>query len=202
VAAVPPPPPPPPSGKGAGISSGAIGFILAAVLAVVVIGLIITRASGDDPVAATTTTAATASTAATATTQAPATTAAPVPTAPISVFALQPGDCFDDQDTTNSQVTEVPIKPCSEPHDNEIYFEFSMTEATFPGTDQTLEIAGQRCLDEFEGFVGIGYLDSALEIFPITPTEQSWSQGDRVVYCVLYALDLSKLEGSMQGSRR
>lgn len=121
-----------------------------------------------------------------------------------SVFDLGVGDCFNDTSQTleGDVVFEVPVVPCSELHDNEIYFEYSMTDAVFPGSDAALESAGLRCVDEFEGFVGVDYLDSELEVFPITPTAQSWDEGDRVVYCALYALDLSKLTGSMQGSRR
>jgi hypothetical protein len=130
------------------------------------------------------------------------TTGAITETGDASVFALQVGDCFNDEASAGDVVSEVPVTPCSEPHDNEIYFEYSMTEASFPGDDQVLEISAQRCLEEFEGFVGIDYLDSELDLFPITPTRQSWAEGDRVVYCAVYALDLSKLEGSMAGSRR
>ncbi len=119
-----------------------------------------------------------------------------------SVFALQVGDCFDDDPSAAETVTAVPAVPCSQQHDNEIYYEFSMTDAVFPGNDAALESSSIRCLDEFGGFVGIDYLDSELDLFPITPTAESWDQGDRVVYCALYALDLSKLEGSMEGSRR
>lgn len=119
-----------------------------------------------------------------------------------SVFALGVGDCFNDDAGAGDVVTEVPVVPCSEPHDNEIYFEFSMTDAVFPGNDVAQEAAAERCIGEFLGFVGIGYLDSELEIFPITPTADSWSQGDRVVFCALYALDLSKLTGTMRGSGR
>ena len=77
-----------------------------------------------------------------------------------------------------------------------------MTDASFPGDDAALEAGAFRCLDEFNAFVGIDYLDSELDLFPITPTSHSWGEGDRVVYCALYALDLSKLTGSMEGSRR
>jgi hypothetical protein len=119
-----------------------------------------------------------------------------------SVFALEVGDCFNDDAAAGDIVSEVPVTPCSEPHDNEIYFEYSMTDASFPGQTAALESASLRCLDEFDAFVGIPYLDSELDIFPITPTAESWEQGDRIVYCALYALDLSKLEGSMRGSRR
>ena len=120
-----------------------------------------------------------------------------------SVFDLGVGDCFNDQDDlTQTEVSEVATVDCSTPHDNEIYFEFSMTDAVFPGNDAALESSSFRCLDEFEAFVGSDYIDSDLDLFPITPTATSWAEGDRVVYCALYALDLSKLEGSMRGSNR
>lgn len=36
------------------------------------------------------------------------------------VFSLRVGDCFDDEDTTSEEVSQVPAVPCSDPHDNEI----------------------------------------------------------------------------------
>lgn len=119
-----------------------------------------------------------------------------------SVFDLGVGDCFNDDPTGGDAVSEVPTVDCATPHDNEIYFEFSMTDAAFPGREATTQSAAERCIEEFEGFVGLSYAQSNLDIFPITPTAESWEQGDRVVYCVLYALDLSKLTGSMRGAAR
>ncbi len=119
-----------------------------------------------------------------------------------SVFDLKVGDCFDDQDLTQIEVATVPTVDCPDLHDNEIYFEYSMNDAAFPGDNATLESAALRCLDEFAGFVGAAYLDSELDLFPITPTAESWADGDRVVYCALYAVDLSKLTNSMRGTRR
>ena len=119
-----------------------------------------------------------------------------------SVFNLSVGDCFNDDPEAGDVVSDVATVDCATPHDNEIYFEFSMTDSAFPGRDATVESAGQRCLAEFQGFVGMPYDQSDLEIFPITPTAESWDQGDRVVYCVLYALDLSKLTGTMEGANR
>ncbi len=118
-----------------------------------------------------------------------------------SVFALRVGDCFDDDPSFAATVAEVATVPCSQPHDNEIYYEYSMGNAAFPGDDAALEAGAVRCLDEFHAFVGLDYLDSELDLFPITPSTESWAEGDRVVYCALYALDLSKLTGSMQGIR-
>ena len=65
-----------------------------------------------------------------------------------------------------------------------------------------MSAAFDRCIAEFADFVGLGYPDSDLDVFPITPTAESWADGDRVVLCALFALDLSKLTGSMEGSRR
>ena len=119
-----------------------------------------------------------------------------------SVFELSVGDCFNDDPAAGDSVSEVPTVDCSTPHDNEIYFQFSMTDAAFPGQEATRNSSAERCISEFEGFVGLSYAESNLDIFPITPTAASWEQGDRVVYCVLYALDLSKLTGSMRGAAR
>jgi len=126
-----------------------------------------------------------------------------------SVFDLSVGDCFNDsEDLTQTEVSDqaeisdVDTVDCSEPHDNEIYYEYSMTDALFPGADAILGVTSERCLDQFAGFVGIDYLDSDLDLFPITPTSNSWAEGDRVVYCGLYAMDFSKLAGTMAGSRR
>ena len=68
-----------------------------------------------------------------------------------------------------------------------------MTDAAFPPAARaTVASAGERCVAEFEGFVGLCPTSSQTSIsFPITPTAESWADGDRVVYCALYALDLS-----------
>ncbi len=112
-----------------------------------------------------------------------------------------PVPASDDPDATDV-VQTVATVDCAEPHDNEIFFEFSMTDASFPGREATVAAAGERCVAEFDGFVGLSYQQSDLDLFPITPTAESWTQGDRVVYCALYALDLSKLTGSMRGAAR
>ena len=119
-----------------------------------------------------------------------------------SVLDLAVGDCFDDDPDAGESLSSVATIDCGEPHDKEVYFEYSMTEASFPGREATTQAAAERCIAEFEGFVGLSYQESDLDIFPITPTLESWADGDRVVYCALYARDLSKLTGSMRGANR
>src|SRR3990172_11626 len=77
-----------------------------------------------------------------------------------------------------------------------------LSATTTTQAQATMAGGGERCVGEFEGFVGLSYEQSDLDLFPITPTAESWAQGDRVVYCALYALDLSKLTGSMLGAAR
>jgi hypothetical protein len=118
-----------------------------------------------------------------------------------NVFTLEVGTCFDDTDDT--EVSSVPEVDCSEPHDNEVFAVFDYTASdTFPGSSQMNDAAQELCVAEFEAYVGLSYQASALEVFPITPTEGSWDNGDREIICALYNLDLSKLTGSMEGAAR
>lgn len=118
-----------------------------------------------------------------------------------SVFDLRVGDCFNDQ-SLDAEQTAVPVVDCSLLHDNEVYFEYAMKDPAFPGGDAVFQDSLLQCAAEFDAFVGSAYADSALDLFPITPTAESWGDGDRTVYCVLYNVDLSKMQGSMADSRR
>ena len=107
-----------------------------------------------------------------------------------SVFDLAVGDCFNDDAAAADVVQTVATVRCSEPHDNEIFFEFSMTDASFPGQEATATAAGARCVAEFEGFVGLSYEESDLDLFPIIPTVQSWADGSPEESLALRGLDV------------
>lgn len=119
-----------------------------------------------------------------------------------SVFSLPVGTCFDDQ--ADGEISSVPEVDCSEPHDNEVFALIEYTDAeTYPGTDQMSTIANELCLAQFEGYVGLNFESSALDVFPIFPTEESWNEDDdREIICALYNADLSKLTGSMEVAAR
>jgi hypothetical protein len=117
-----------------------------------------------------------------------------------NVFDLAVGDCFDDPSNLE-EVTDVPIVECSSPHDNEVYLNHSVSEvSTYPGTAQMGELADEVCLDAFQPCVGRSYETSELEFGWLTPTSESWRQGDRIITCFLYDLNFAKLTGSMKGS--
>lgn len=119
-----------------------------------------------------------------------------------SVFSMEVGLCFDDEEETGGEVSSVPDVPCEEPHDNEVFALIQYTGETFPGQDAMQAEAKDLCIGDFEAYVGLAYEESELEVYPLVPTPGSWDNGDREIICALYALDLSELTGSMKGSAR
>ena len=115
----------------------------------------------------------------------------------LDVMTVQPGDCFDDPGSDEEVVFQLQAIPCSEPHDNEVFAVESVAGlfgADYPGRDALEEHAYGVCSGPiFDSYVGTAYLDSSLEVFTLTPTDDSWSEGDRDVVCVLYKLDFTKL---------
>jgi len=123
----------------------------------------------------------------------------------LDVFSVAVGDCFDDPpeiEDGGQEITELAAVPCDQPHDNEVYHAYDLPDGEFGGPELVEAQAADGCVDEFEGFVGLDYFESDLDIFWLTPTADSWSNGDREVICAVYAIDLTKLVGSVEGAAR
>ena len=119
----------------------------------------------------------------------------------VDAFAMQVGDCFDDQSGQPGEVSDVPGVPCEEPHDNQVFAMFDLPTGTWPGDEQVSEAADEGCLDRFEAAIGATYDESILVCTTLFPTEASWEQRkDREVICVVYHMDLEKLTGSALNS--
>ena len=123
----------------------------------------------------------------------------------LDVMAMQVGDCFDDPEGDEDMVVGVAAVPCSEPHDNEVFAVLSLSavfaDGGFPGDDALWDHSYEVCSGSaFDSYVGTHYLESSLEVFSFTPSEESWSDGDREFVCVLYSLDFAKLTGTARGS--
>ncbi len=115
----------------------------------------------------------------------------------LDVMTVQPGDCFNDPSDEEDVVFQLEAIPCSQPHDNEVFAVESVAGlfgSDYPGRQTLEEHAYEVCSGRaFDSYVGTPYLDSSLEVFTLTPTDDSWSEGDRDVVCVLYRLDFTKL---------
>ena len=117
----------------------------------------------------------------------------------IDAFHLRVGDCFNDSSGIGDEVSSLPGVPCSEPHDYETYAVFDVALASYPTEEEMSELAYERCLERFDGFVGLEYENSILEIVTLYPTSDSWQQDDREVVCALYDMNEEKLVGSTRG---
>ncbi|MCB2223546.1 MAG: septum formation family protein [Actinobacteria bacterium] len=124
-------------------------------------------------------------------------------TGDLSVNSAAVGDCWNDTDESlaGSEVVSIPEVPCSEPHDNEVFSVVTLgIDGVYPGTFALQSASVTRCLGDFEGYVGVPYRESPLDIYPLFPTTTSWLDGDREVICSLFMLDTSTMTGSQRGS--
>jgi hypothetical protein len=94
------------------------------------------------------------------------------------------GDCFNDPGF--GEVRDVEIVDCADPHDLEAFATVELEGGDYPGEFSVFEQAFDACLDLFEPYVGTPYENSSLYIFPLSPTEGSWNDGDRGAVCVVY----------------
>jgi Septum formation len=119
----------------------------------------------------------------------------------VNVLDLKVGDCLADSAPRGEEVSSVQSVPCSQPHSEEIYAAVTLPEADFPGTEAMDAQADELCTAEFESFVGLPYEESVLYLTYLTPTRQSWSEGDREVVCSVYDPD-GEVSGSLRGVQR
>ncbi|MDH3729750.1 MAG: septum formation family protein [Acidimicrobiia bacterium] len=94
------------------------------------------------------------------------------------------GDCFNEP--SGATVSEITLIDCSNEHELEVFANISLSGDAFPGEFAMVEQAFNSCISRFESYVGEPYDTSILYLFPFTPTEQSWADGEREALCVVY----------------
>lgn len=115
------------------------------------------------------------------------------------VFSLEVGDCIATS-TGESEVTEVPVVECAEPHEVEVYADFEIDGTDYPGEDAIFAQADQGCYDAYAPFVGIAYEESKYDFSYYYPTEGSWAQGDHLISCLILDPAGAELTGSLKGA--
>ncbi|WP_235564131.1 septum formation family protein [Microbacterium sp. Root553] len=117
----------------------------------------------------------------------------------IDIFALKLGDCK--MASASGLIEDADVVPCDQPHDEEVYYEITMKDGEF--SEEAVDTASQECIgDAYTSFIGVAYDDSALEVYPITPTQDTWDQlNDRVVQCVVTD-PAGQTTGSLKGAAR
>lgn len=118
----------------------------------------------------------------------------------LDVFTMQIGDCFQDIGDDAAEVANVSAVPCSQTHDNEVFYIFALSGDKWPGQESVEQTASEGCLPAFETYVGAAYEESHLDYSWLTPTQRSWQEkDDREIVCVLFDGNFDRLTGSMKG---
>jgi hypothetical protein len=112
---------------------------------------------------------------------------------------LAVGDCFDTGDT--EVLTEVDSKECDEPHQYEVVHVATWTgpDDTYPSGTAQDDFIATECLPAFAQYVGTDFETSSLFMTTITPSEESWADGDRAFVCAAYDRD-NPLNSSVRDS--
>jgi hypothetical protein len=122
-----------------------------------------------------------------------------------SVFEVEPGMCFETPQEVEAQVDDLAEVSCDQPHGQEAYAVVTFTpdedSDAFPGEEALQAFADGHCAEEFRGYVGIDYLDSALFFTYLVPSPRSWEQDDRQVLCMITTAG-EPLRGSVKDSKR
>lgn len=122
------------------------------------------------------------------------------PAQPDESFALPVGSCLDD--VASGFITSDNVLDCAQPHTYEVFSSFLVDDGTFPGDDALQTQATDRCGAVFGDFVGIPYADSALDYSYVSPTADTWAQGDREILCLIYDPAAASTTGSLAASQR
>ena len=128
----------------------------------------------------------------------------------VSTSDLEVGDCFDDPDDTEEgedggisyDAAEVAAIPCDQPHDNEVFLlkNTELPGKDFPGEEALEAEADKVCLAAFEAYVGKKYDESIYDYGHLTPTAETWAEGDRELVCIVYHGQLEPLTKPVKGT--
>ena len=122
----------------------------------------------------------------------------------IDYSELKVGDCFDSSES--SEVRSIDVKPCSEPHNSEIFFLVQHPAGPaepYPGRDTLVQFAADACLGQpLTDYLGVPLEQSSLKDFEIVPQQTAWNEGRRVLVCGLDTGGGEDLTGSVRGTRR
>lgn len=121
-----------------------------------------------------------------------------------SVFDLEAGDCFSAE---SDQLDTVLVVDCAQPHEYEAFHVFDHeagADEPYPGDTALFDYADTECQPPFEEFVGHDYQTSIWYITSLTPSEETWADGDREIVCTLNQQDEDaepiSVTGSAEGS--
>jgi hypothetical protein len=114
----------------------------------------------------------------------------------VNVQRLAPGQCLNGL-KEGSAIRDLPAVPCTEPHEGEVFAVFDLKDGDFPGDAEVAKLAEDGCVDRLETAAPKAAEDPDLEIYFLHPTRSSWRLGDQGVACVAMS-SKGKVTGSIK----
>lgn len=124
------------------------------------------------------------------------------------VFSLKLGTCFNDpkpsavtEGEDSDMITDVPIRECNKPHDNEVFHIFNLPEAPLPPASEELdELVYAECSKAYGEFMGKSFDDSKYNMNYLSPSNETWADKDREVVCYIFNPEEQQMTASMKGA--
>jgi hypothetical protein len=112
---------------------------------------------------------------------------------------LRVGDCFDLKEPDAEEIFDVTAHPCTEAHEYEVFYVGSLADGQYPTDDVTTTFVVDNCGPAFDAYVGKAYADSQLDFSYLSPSVESWRDGDRSVQCAAFDPRNARLTISIKG---
>jgi hypothetical protein len=112
---------------------------------------------------------------------------------------LRVGDCFDLKEPDAEEIFDVTAHPCTEAHEYEVFYVGSLAGGEYPTDDVTTTFVVDNCGPAFGAYVGKEYVDSQLDFSYLSPSVESWRDGDRSVQCAAFDPRNTRLTISIKG---
>jgi hypothetical protein len=119
----------------------------------------------------------------------------------VSITSVAVGDCLTDIGTANT-IQDATKVVCSKTHDAEV---FAMKQINSDAADVPADVdvqANNFCRSEFEGFVGVSYDVSKLEIITTFPLAEYWKTGDHGITCLVGKPNFGTTRGTLKNSQQ
>jgi hypothetical protein len=105
-----------------------------------------------------------------------------------NVFALRPGQCFQNPPASQTVlgVTYVTVVPCSKPHNAQVFVQFAAVGTSYPGVDSLKRQADKGCHARVTKNVQTSKIKNSMTLHYLYPLQSSWS-GHKTITCLIVA---------------
>jgi hypothetical protein len=114
----------------------------------------------------------------------------------VTVFGLQPGQCFN---SLPNGIAGAHAVPCAQPHDGEIYGAFLVAGNDWPGSAALGSQARLGCQDRLASYLNPQLATNDLAEFYAYPNQGAWAAGEHSVICEIRGTQ-GRLTGSVRAS--